>query len=258
MKLLIPVMLAWLILAATPISAQTASGSTLVNLDTPSVEKRGSLSGRIDLRAFSGDEDIVYTSLSLNLGLGKELECILRGTFGERKKLMAGGGTIAHGGNDFEALLKVGARGRSGLAGLIGVSIPNTPAQSGNASLTLGGTASTDIGKGSSLYFNPRAIFVKDNTIVGIGLGARVRLSDSLVLVGDYTPIISGDNTLDTGTGALKKRDVYGVALRFTTHQGSLSIDVGYTNAVGSTTGFSMTPGLGGSGAIYFALTARH
>jgi hypothetical protein len=258
MKLLTPVLLACLIIVAGPSSSQTVPSSTLVNLDTPSVEKHGSLSGRLDLRAFSGDEDIVYTSLSLSLGLGNGLEGILRGTFGERKSLVAGGGTIGHGGNDFEALLKVGARGRSGLAGLIGASIPDTPAQSGNASLTLGGTASTVIGKGSSVYLNPRAIFIKDNTIVGIGIGARLRLSDSIVLVGDYTPIISGDNTLDTGSGALKRRDFYGAALRFTTHKGDLSIDLGYTNAAGSTTGFSMTPGLGGSSAIYFALTARH
>jgi hypothetical protein len=84
-----------------------------------------------------------------------------------------------------------------------------------------------------------------------VNLGGRVSL------VGDYTPLLSGDNTRDTITGGLMRRDVYGVAIRFETADERFLLDLGYTNGVGSTTGFSLTPGLGGSGAFYLSVRAR-
>ena len=53
------------------------------------------------------------------------------------------------------------------------------------------------------------------------------------------------------------RRDVYGAAVRFGAADGRWNVDLGYANGTGSTTGFSLTPGLGGSGAFYIAFTAR-
>ena len=54
--------------------------------------------------------------------------------------------------------------------------------------------------------------------------------------------------------GNRKHRDVYGGALRFSSSNGRVALDVGYANGTGRTTGTSLTPGLGGSGAFYVSL----
>jgi len=239
------------------------AATQLIHLDTPAVLDKGALSGRADARVFGGDEDLLYASLAIHLGIGSGWEGILRGSFADRKTLaLPGGGGIRHGGSDVELLAKRTLNLAEGAnphgiatAGLIGVSFPSTPAL-GDAHLTLGFSAEAQMGGGSAVFFNPRAALISNNTIVGLGFGARVRLGNQLALIGDYTPIVTGDNTRDTTTGATKRRDVYGVAVRFS--QGDrFSVDVGYANGTGSTTGFGLTPGLGGTGAFYIAIIAR-
>lgn len=239
------------------------SSEQLIHLDTPGVLDKGQVRGRIDLRALGGDEDLVYTSLVVHLGVGRGWEGILRGSFADRKTLaLPGGGGIRHGGSDVELLAKYALKLAEGVdpqriatSGLIGVAFPSTPAL-GDAHLTLGLSAESPMGNGSAIFINPRAAFIANNTIIGIGVGARVRIGNRLSIVGDYTPIVSGDNTRDTTTGATKRRDVYGVAVRFSSGD-RISVDLGYANGVGSTTGFGLTSGLGGCGAFYIALTAR-
>jgi len=253
---------------ATAASAQTQTtlplSERLINLDTPGVLNKGVFDGRVDVRAFGGAEGLVYTSLGAGVGFGKGWEGVLRGAFAGRKTLaLPGGGGIRHGGSDIELLAKYAPRSTFdiashpvSLAGLIGVSFPSTPSVS-DAHLTLGLSAGASVGNGSEIYVNPRAVLIADNTIFGLGLGARVRLRDQLALIGDYTPILSGDNTRDTTTGAAMSRNVYGAAVRYLSTNDHYSLDLGYTNGAGSTTGFALTPGLGGSGAFYIALTAR-
>jgi hypothetical protein len=247
-------------------SAQTETPppDPLINLDAPGVLNKGAVDGRVDVRAFGGDEGLVYTSLGAGVGFGKGWEGVLRGAFAGRKTLaLPGGGGIRHGGSDIELQAKYAPQSTFNIAshpvsvaGLIGVSFPSTPAI-GDTHLTLGLSAGASIGNGSAVYVNPRAVLIADNTIFGLGLGARVRLKDQLALIGDYTPILSGSNTRDTTTGATKSRDVYGVAVRYLSTNDRYALDLGYTNGAGSTTGFALTPGLDGSGAFYIALTAR-
>ena len=231
--------------------------SQLVHLDTPAVLGRGLHAFRGDVRLFGGDEDLLYAGLALHYGFAEGLEGILRASFAERKQLgLPGGGAIGHGGNDIELLAKWQPRNVRNWAGLIGVSFPDTPAQ-GNAVLTLGATAATAAGSRVNLYFNPHALFLEDNAIVGLGVGAHVRVSDTITLVADFTPILTGENTRDTTTGARKRSDVYGVVLRFGSPNGRTTFDLGYGNGLGSTTGFGLTPGLGGSGAFYASVSWR-
>jgi hypothetical protein len=231
--------------------------SQLVHLDTPFTLTRGLFAGRVDIRLFGGDEDLVYTSLGLHYGLGDGWEGILRGSFAERKQFaLAGGNSIRHGGNDIELLVKWQPAGTTRFAGLIGVAFPDTPAQR-DAVLTLGATTGTSAGDRVSLFLHPRAIFLEDNTIFGIGLGAHVRFAGSTALVADWTPVLSGDNTRRTSDGSRRRCDIYGVALRFGAPDGRVAFDVGYGNGVGSTSGFGLTPGLGGSGAFFASLTLR-
>ena len=231
--------------------------STLVHLDTAAVAGRAVWSGRLEVRAFGGDEDVVYTGLGLSYGLGNGWVAIARGMLAERKDFaLPGGGAIRHGGNDLEILAKYQSVRYPRLAGLVGVAFADTAAQS-DTFLTLGATASAELGERATAYLNPRAVFIEDNTLVGIGLGVRARLTAHLDLVGDWTPLVAGDNTRDTTTGSTRRRDVFGVAVRYTAPDGRYALDLGFANGTGHTTGAALTPGLGDSGAFYVALSAR-
>ena len=247
-----------------PCFAQTPPGElprdpTLVNLDTPATLDKGLSATRLDVRVFGGDEGLTYASLGLHYGLGSGAEAIVRGSFAGRDRfaLSSGGGAIRHGGTDVELVAKYRLPGSANIAGLVGVGLPVTPAQN-DVYLTLGLAVAARLGNGSAVYLNPRAVFIEDNPIVGIGLGARLRIGDRMSLLGDYTAVVDGDNTRDTTTGARKRHDVYGIALRVTPPNRALVFDIGYTNGTGATTGFGLTPGLGGgSGALYVSLASR-
>lgn len=231
----------------------------LINLNTATVTHTGRWAAGLDVRSFSGDEDLLYTSIELSTGIGQNLEVIARGSFADRKDFSLGkDGSIRHGGNDAEILLKIASRGAGSAAGLIGISFAGTPAQN-SAALTLGATAALPARSGPVLFLNPRAIFLDGNSIIGFGAGAEIPITKGLAIVGDYTPVINGRNTRDTSTGELRRTDIYGVAVRYALSSRStqMSIDMGYTNGLGSTTGFSLSPGLGSSGAFYAALRVR-
>ncbi len=253
--------------AALPCRAQsdTARGNAggdappPINLDAPATLAPGTTLFRLEARAFGGEEDLVYAGLSLRYGLRGGVEAILRGAFAGRDHLAlpSGGGAIRHGGTDVELAAKYGVPGLPNVALLIGASFPVTPAQN-DVYLTLGVAATARLGANGALYLNPRAVFVDHNTIAGIGLGARLRLAPAISLAGDYTPVVSGDNTRDETTGARRRRDVYGVGVRYAVAKNArLEIEAGYTNATGPTTGFALTPGLGNSGAFFVSLTSR-
>ncbi len=240
-------------LAQTPVAAP-------INLESPSVVSQGRFLGNIQARAFRGDEGITYGGASLRYGLGNGWEASLLGAFAQRTSTsLPGGAEIRHGGSDIELRAKVSLPTRqigTSLAAYAGVSAPSTPAQD-NLHMAAGVTASYDAGNGKRLILNPRAQLIDRNTIVGIGLGASVPLGSSFGLIGDFTPIVAGDNTLDTQSGDPIRRSTYGITLRFSVPSQGLDLDLGFTNALGQTTGFSLTPGLGSSGALYLAVSGR-
>lgn len=256
----IPVAGASRVLAAAPPGDDRFT--QLVTLETPETVARHEFSPHVDVRFFDSPESITYESLSFRYGLASNLEVGIRGTNGTTHQLsLPAGGSILYGGRDVEIFGKYALGTMHGLrVGVMGgVSSPDTPAQN-QATGTAGLMASMGFGGKATVYLNPRAVFIDHNTIVGIGGGASYAFSDHVALVGDYTGIVSGDNTRDTSTGALKRRDVWGVALRFsspTSGNGRLDLDLGYTNATGTTTGFSLRPGLGESSAFFVALRVR-
>jgi len=243
-------------------SQETSASSTsasLVSLDTPFTNTPPSRFGQLDIRAFSGEEDLTYTSLAFHTPLGRDWEGILRGSFAGRRTLaLPGGGGIRHGGSDIELAAKYGfpGNGRVSTAGFLGVSLPNTPAQD-NVVVTLGLSAGSSAGNRSFAIVNPRAVFINDNVLLGIGTGGQIRLSDTLSLRAEYTPVISGDNTRSEVTGDKRRRNLYGIGVRYGSPDGRYYADIGFTNATGLTTGAALTPGLGGSGAFYAALAGR-
>lgn len=266
MRRLIPALCTLIVLTARPACAQNSAPATpgdasLVNLDTAAVNGRGRIGVRIDVRAFNKPEDLVYTSAGLTFGISPSSELGVRGTFAPTKSFAVanGSGFIDHGKTDIELFYKRRLSDDQPTAFLIGASFPNTPAQSQDAVPTVGFTATLAHNDRTSIVFNPRAALVKGNGIVGLGVGGSMSLFSKLSLVGDFTGIVNGRNTLSTVDGGMVRRDVYGVALRYAADMMgmAMAIDVGWTNGSGITTGQSLTPGLGNSGAVFAAVHIR-
>jgi hypothetical protein len=265
LRILLPILLLTAGLAtqstADDVPADSTRNSRLINLEGASTTPRGSLAAALDVRALNEPERNTYTSLSLRWGLAPRWELGFRGVTGTKTSLTAGNGAIVqYGGSDGEVYGKysLAPNGRVRLAGLAGFSFPNTPAQS-QTFCTLSGIGEIKITDRVTGYLNPRAILIDQNTIVGIGVGASVRVSDKWHVIGDWTGIASGQNTRSMADGSRKRGDVWGLALRYTSERkgGHVDFDLGWGNATGSTTGFSLTPGMGSSSGFYFALHVR-
>jgi hypothetical protein len=237
--------------------AQTTGG--LINISTPDITAPKTFDFRADARIFGGDEDATYFGAGIRYGLSNNWEVGVGTSMAQFHTFnLPGGGVVRHAGSDLEFSAKYSSKQstRSALSAEVGVALPNTPAQNG-ANLTLGATGSLNLGGHVSVYANPRAVFVTDNTIVGLGLGAKARIAHHVWLIADYTPILTGANTIDIGSGTQRSHDIYGAALRFSTNGDNLNVDLGWTNGTGFTTGSSLTPGLGNSSAFYITLNFK-
>jgi len=250
-------------LAIAPIAAHADADKTvtadsgLVNISTPDITAPKQWNAKADLRVFGGDENTTYVGVGASYGLSNNWQVSLGSSLAQFENYALGSGAVArHGGTDVELAVKYSTRhfAKFGLSGQLGVGLPNTPAQT-SAHITLGAAGSYFAASNVELYVNPRSVLIDSNSIVGLGMGAKIKLNSQFSVVGDYTPILTGSNTIDTTRGTQRSHDIYGAALRYASSSNSLSIDLGYTNGTGFTTGSSLTPGLGGSGAFYLAVT---
>ncbi len=101
------------------------------------------------------------------------------------------------------------------------------------------------------MYINPKFVALHDNSLFGISFGGSVDVGSGLSVFGDWTPLFDGDNTLSTTDGSPNRQSLYAVGVRFAKLAPGLSIDLAYTNMVGATSGFSLTPSLGKTGGLY-------
>ncbi|MBC8102751.1 MAG: hypothetical protein H7Z41_09210 [Cytophagales bacterium] len=264
MKLRCLSLLTLMLLAASPGGAQTGgplplpSDTSLIHLDTPVVPPKGGLVANLEIRAFGGDEDLSYTGIGVQYRFGDNWSGLLRGTFAGRDNysLPGGAAAIRHGGSEVELVAKYRSVKDPHVAGLIGISFPDTAAQN-DPVLTLGASAAYPLGKTAAFYLNPKAILLRDNLLLGFGFGVQARLSNRVSLLADITPLLAGENTRSTDDGDRERRSVYGIALRIARPDNPLSVDIGYSNGTGRTTGAALTPGLGGASAFYAGLTLR-
>lgn len=236
-----------------------ATENSLINISTPDILAPRQIGARVDARVFGGDEDTTYLGVGIRYGLSSNWEIGVGSSLAQFKSFtLPGGGTVRHAGTDVELTAKYATHqsNKFGLSGQVGVGLPNTPAQK-SAHLTLGITGSMSASSAADLYVNPRVVMINNNSILGLGLGARVKLIKQISLLADYTPILTGANTIDATTGTQRSHDVYGAALRYSISSGNVAVDLGWTNGTGFTTGSSLTPGLGNSSAFYLALNIK-
>lgn len=230
----------------------------LINLDTPAIVEPKTFAFAADLRVFGSREDNAYGTIEARYGLQERIEVLLRFVGGEQKAFFGPGFRMNYGGRDFEAAVKYQLEELPNAAVMVGFSAPRTPAQK-EIVATAQFLYHRELGSQTTIYFTPKAVFLEDNPLVGIGGGASVRISDDLEVVGDITGIVAGNNTRSILTGAKQRREIWGVVLRYTPfrEQDHFSVSLGATNGMGPTTGTSLTPGLGGSTAFTLGITYR-
>lgn len=235
------------------------SGAKLVNTDTTWVPKQNSWSLRADARLFGSSEKTVYGGLQLDAGVGNGFAVTLRGTAANFKSFDGTGFTIRHGGSDIEALVKYAVPQSNGLMIAAGGSLPNTPAQ--NKLFGVVEAAYRFPTREADFYLGGKEVFRKE-ALAGIFGGVDFRVAPGFDVVGDVTVPVTGHNTYSTDTGSLARRVVYGAAVRYSPAGNSkttpFTVDVGITNGLGATTGFSLTPALGDSVGLFIAVGIRY
>lgn len=245
--------------AQEPGSTTRSETDRLVNLDTPYIPPKGLAAYHFDLRPFGSLEDNFYGSIEADYAFRQNVGLVVRATLGGTKNLVNPGfASIRHGGNEFEFLAKFRPMHTTSIAAEVGFTVADTPAQkdvffSGQLPME------QQLGHRLTLYLVPKAVLITDNALVALGGGLHVRVTNQVAVVGDVTGMLTGDNTRSAFTGDRESAEVWGVAIRYTPNplNYSFTMDLGVTNGLGSTTGFSMTPGLGGSAAFYFGATFR-
>ena len=245
-------------LAAAQAPDPWRSAPDLIDLISPGVLDKGTRSARFDFRAFQGDEGIGYAGVALRYSVSGRLEADFAGDFGDRGAFGNGEGhVIRHGGADGEFSMRYQLPWPLETSIQAGIAIGDTPAQDSRVAAIAGLSIAYPISPQVDVFVNPRVVALDSNSLVGLGFGASVKLSTKLSVVGDWTPLLAGNNTVDPSTGLMKRSQLYSAGLRIDRIGPGTFVDVGYTNATGLTTGFGLTPGLGNSGAFFVSLTCR-
>jgi len=230
----------------------------LINLKTPHVLQAGKQSVSIDTRYEGGYEKTVRTDVEYGFGLCDHLE--VDGVTSLSRwdtEAAAAGPTVRAGGTDEEVSLKYKLDTQVPVTVQAGLAYAQTPAQDDRLATTLGASAAWEATEGIQLYANPRAVFLDKNSIVGFGLGFSAKVMQDIDVLGDWTPILSGQNTVDMQTGLRGRAQLYSIGLRLKNLVPHGAVDLGITNSTGSTTGTSLTPTLGNSPSLFVRLSYR-
>lgn len=251
-------------LAGSALAFCQASGGSerLINLDPAGPVAPGKMRADVSFAFHKKDEARTYMSASAGFGLSPGWEVGLR-TSGARRGNFAGTGfTINTGGRDFELYAKYAVAAVPGLTVTGGVSFPDTPAQDKQFVTAAAMYALPSEGQSHRLYVGAKAAMRADSNIWAVCGGFSAPIGSGIELVGDVTGIVRGNNTISTTSGARTKRAVFGVGLRYTPKlaEGApgASVTLGLSNGLGSTTGFSLSPALGGSMALTLGVSVRN
>ena len=239
---------------ASSLASAQSSGAVgdakLLSLTTPSLLSKGETSLGLAFRGFGGSDKLLYTDVSAGYGLSQGLNLEFLGDFASDGSYTSGNGSIRYGGSDGEVRLRYKLPFSIPASVQTGLAYSATPAQEHRVAATVGASFGYSLGNHISIYAEPKAVILDTNSLVGLGLGATVGVTHGVELIGEWTPMLSGRNSIGTQTLGRDQVELYGVGLRFTNLVRGWTLDVGYTNSTGSTTGFSLTPALGNTGGL--------
>lgn len=232
---------------------------SLLNLDTSAIPAQRQGVYSLDIRAVGGRDGQTYFGPGAMFGIGRNLALVARVTFSDKNIYTGSTIPIRKGGSEAEVAVKwkLFDRGDVQFALQGGVLFPHTGLRRSVAG-TLQPILSRKLGDKTLVVFNPKIIF-DDRTLITLGGGVHYRFNTDWEVFGDLQGAISGDNTFRTDTGQRTQQEVWGVGFRYTpaSYNGQVSLDLGVTNGLGRTTGYSTQPGLAGSTAFYVGFTYR-
>ena len=192
----------------------------------------------VEARAFGGREGATYYAATLERG-----GWFVKGV-GARKgaSVRSGQATILHGGSDFE----IGGRLKPyrGIEPQLGAAMPDTGARRQRGAVTV--RLRREAG---GLSVEPRAVLGRD-ALVGVALGAKKSLG-KLALSGAIIPILSGRNGVNRITGGANRTTLWEVSAT----KGDITL--GATNALGPTTGMSLSPSAGSTASLMVKVRVR-
>jgi len=245
-------------MASAVSAAQTGpprNDADFIGLTTPFVLGKDKSQVGLQVNAFGGSDQLLRTGVSLAHGLADNWQVKIAGTFARFDTFDLGSGqSIGYGGSAGDLLWKYRSPGTIDFAIEAGLGYSNTPAQEQKVETLASLSASYSVASGLQVYVNPKLVTLIDNPLFAVAIGANVDVAPGISLFGDWTPYVSGDNSLSTADGSRVKQQLYAFGVRFSKLAGGLAVDVAYTNIIGQTAGFSLTPSLGNTGGLYVGL----
>lgn len=219
-------------LVALPLAASAQLNSLSETLNGGLENKETKVS--FGVRSFDGNEASLYGDLALAYGWSRDINFVLRASGSERVNF----GGSRTGGTDVEFQL---AWRKANLYVALGAALPSTPAQDRVAGTWTAGFAGQE-GK-SAVFFGATGVTSEDVTLIGAAVALRTPLSDQLSFDASSIFMIRGENTANSA-GALGEETVLSFALRYQ-FSPQQAFWVSASNALGGTTGFSMSHRVG-------------
>ena len=214
----------------------------------------------LDVRTFGGDEGITYFSAGAKTDFDGKCRLVARTTLakhGHTTVTDGSGAVIHHGGNDFELGVEHDWTPDASFTGYVGLAYADTPAQDKKFAMTGRLDWHHSMDANSQISANVRAVGLDSNTIVGIGAGWEYETPEGGGFSAKGTDVVAGENTRSTFDGKREKRNLYETAVRYTPKGSTVTYSVGYSNTLGRTTGFGLTPSLGNTGGVFFTLSGK-
>ncbi|MCS6775703.1 MAG: hypothetical protein RMJ43_01925 [Chloroherpetonaceae bacterium] len=232
---------------------------SLLNLETAEIPPLRQGVYHFDIRASAGKEGTTYYGPGALIGIGRDLAFLARATFADRRLFTASAVPIRRGGHEAELAVKWRPVLREDwqFALLGGVLFPHTALRRAVAG-TLQPILTYQLGGRTLLVFNPKAV-LGERVMVTLGGGVHYRFNPDWEMFGELQGAIAGENGFRTDTGLRRRQEVWGFGIRYTPfpYRGQVSLDLGVTNGLGRTTGYSAQAGLAGSTSFFVQLIYR-
>lgn len=236
--------------------AAYGQSSFLINNRTSFVPGQNGWEARLSATMFGKDEDLAYGGINAIFGFGNNWGLSLSGSFADKKTHHFTFADVRTGGSDIEAQLVYSFPTIQGLTGAAGISAPSTPGQD-EVFFTARGTYKIPF-QGGAAYVGAQGAFKEDSSLVAISLGAESDASNGFSVAGEFNGIVTGNNTFDRD-GNRKRVHTYSIGVKYQKPGDAMSPSfiLAWTNMLGATTAFSMSPGLNNASGIFLGVSLR-
>lgn len=206
----------------------------------------GQFSMGVSASSFRNGESATYGNLILGYGWREDIEFRFRASGARRSTF----GSVRTGGTDLELQ---GVYHRGFFYAALGIALPDTPAQDRAAgTFTVGLRQRNETG---TLFYGVTGVTSEDVTLVGVGASLEVPVGEKFGLQAGVVFPVRGDNTR-LSTGASERENLLSIGARYR-HDERQSFFVGFSNALGRTTGFGLTPKLGSGLGFHAGIEVR-